>query len=213
MTRKLFWEDPYCSQIDTTITSIDGNNVTVDKTILYPFSGGQERDHGTIADREVLEVHKRGKELVYALGNTEGLSVGDTVVMKIDWERRYALMRLHFAAELVLETVYRTFPSIEKIGAHIARDKARVDFLWAESLSPHLPLIQENVNRLTQEDHEIVSAFSDVENEQRYWEVPGFARVACGGTHLKRTREVGAIKLKRDNIGKGKERIDIYLNI
>ncbi len=62
------------------------------------------------------------------------------------------------------------------------------------------------------EDREIVSAYSDEEAEQRYWEVPGFARVACGGTHLKRTGEVGAITLKRDNIGRGKERIEIYLN-
>lgn len=43
-----------------------------------------------------------------------------------------------------------------------------------------------------------------------FWEVPGFARVSCGGTHLKRTGEVGNIMLKRKNIGKGKERIEVY---
>ena len=41
--------------------------------------------------------------------------------------------------------------------------------------------------------------------------IDGFARVACGGTHIKRTGEVGPIKLKRNNIGKGKERIEIFL--
>ena len=44
----------------------------------------------------------------------------------------------------------------------------------------------------------------------RYWEIEGFARVPCGGTHLKRTGEVGNIALKRKNIGKGKERIEVY---
>ncbi len=211
MTRKVFWEDPYLSQLETVITSIDNHQVTVDRTILYPFSGGQERDHGTLGDRTVVDARKVGREIIYTLDNVEGLSVGDVLVMKIDWERRYALMRLHFAAELVLETARRAFPSIEKIDAHISQDKARVDFLWKESLNPHLPGVQEKVNQLIAEGREIISAYSDEETEQRYWEVSGFARVACGGTHLKRTSEVGAITLKRDNIGRGKERIEIYL--
>ena len=42
-------------------------------------------------------------------------------------------------------------------------------------------------------------------------EVKGFSKVACGGTHLKRTGEVGEIQLKRKNIGKGKERVEISL--
>ncbi|HAE50502.1 MAG TPA: alanyl-tRNA editing protein, partial [Tistrella mobilis] len=46
---------------------------------------------------------------------------------------------------------------------------------------------------------------------RRYWEVEGVARVPCGGTHLRRTGEVGAITLKRVNVGKGKERIEMRL--
>ena len=60
-------------------------------------------------------------------------------------------------------------------------------------------------------DTAITSAFSDEAAEQRYWEVPGFARVPCGGTHLQRTGEVGEIQLKRKNPGRGKERIEIRL--
>ena len=55
-----------------------------------------------------------------------------------------------------------------------------------------------------------MSAFSDEAAELRYWEIPDLARVACGGTHLKRTGEIGKIELKRKNIGKGKERIEIF---
>ena len=60
-------------------------------------------------------------------------------------------------------------------------------------------------------DLAIVSAFSDPDGERRYWEVPGFARVPCGGTHLRRTGKIGCIDLKRKNVGSGKERIEIYL--
>jgi Ser-tRNA(Ala) deacylase AlaX len=76
------------------------------------------------------------------------LKPGDKVRIDIDWNRRYRLMRLHFAAELILELVYHELDMVEKIGAHI---------------SP-----------------------------------------------VKRTGEVGKIVLKRKNIGKGKERIEVY---
>ena len=60
-------------------------------------------------------------------------------------------------------------------------------------------------------DREIVSAYSDACAERRFWEIDGFARVPCGGTHLRRTGEIGALTLRRKNPGKGKERIEITL--
>ncbi|HOG04600.1 MAG TPA: alanyl-tRNA editing protein, partial [Accumulibacter sp.] len=39
-----------------------------------------------------------------------------------------------------------------------------------------------------------------------------FARVPCGGTHVRRTGEIGSIRLKRNNIGRGKERVEILLD-
>lgn len=43
------------------------------------------------------------------------------------------------------------------------------------------------------------------------WEIEGFSKVPCGGTHVKSTAEVGFVTLKRINIGGGKERIEIRL--
>ena len=118
-------------------------------------------------------------------------------------------MRLHFAAELVLELAYRKLEPITKIGAHIAEDKARIDFAWDENIAAHFPDLEREANAVVAADHAIVSAFSDEAAERRYWQIPGFARVPCGGTHLRRSGEVGTIALKRKNIGKGKERIEI----
>jgi Ser-tRNA(Ala) deacylase AlaX len=121
-------------------------------------------------------------------------------------------MRLHFAAEIVLELVYQHQPSAKKIGAHIAQDKSRIDFEWSENISTLFPMIEQKARDLIQSNHHIVSAYSDVDAEKRYWEIEGFARVPCGGTHLRRTGEVGEITLKRKNVGKGKERIEIYVS-
>lgn len=211
MTQKVFWQDPYLTHLDTHITSVSGDDVTVAETIFYAFAGGQESDAGTLGGYVVLQARKDDLEITYTLEPGHDLQPGDRVRMTIDWERRYRLMRLHFAAELVLELVYQMFGPIQKIGAHIAQDKARIDFAWGENISGAFPTILERAHTIIRADHPIISAFSDKALEERYWEITGFARVPCGGTHLRRTGEVGEIELKRKNVGKGKERIEIIV--
>jgi Ser-tRNA(Ala) deacylase AlaX len=212
MTKKIFWEDPYLTQLETHIATVKDNDITVEQTIFYALSGGQESDYGTIGNNRVLQARKEGKEIVYTLENSHGLKPGDQVRMNIDWQRRYKLMRLHFAAEIVLELAYQNLDSIEKIGAHIAQDKARIDFKWDENISTVLPVIKKEALGIIEANQEIISAFSDEEKEERYWEIKGFSRVPCGGTHLRKTAEIGEIELKRKNVGKNKERIEIYVS-
>lgn len=143
MTKKVFWVDPYLTQLETSVRGVDGNKITVNETIFYAFSGGQESDHGSIGGYPVLEAKKEGKEIIYTLPENHDLKIGQKTNMMIDWARRYALMRLHFAAELVLELVSRRFPGINKIGAHIGQEKARIDFQIEEPISTPSPVIAE----------------------------------------------------------------------
>ncbi|HVI87039.1 MAG TPA: alanyl-tRNA editing protein [Dongiaceae bacterium] len=210
-TIKRFWTEPYLANLETTIASVEGDVVTLAETIFYAFSGGQESDKGTIGGHEVVEARKVDDTILYRLPPDHGLRPGDSVTVIIDWERRYRLMRLHFAAEIVLELAYRSLGGVEKTGAHIAQDKARIDFAWPESVAPLLAGMAGAANEIVTWDMPITSAFSDPAAGRRYWEIPGFARVPCGGTHLRRSGEVGRIALKRRNIGKGKERIEVLL--
>ena len=211
MTEKVFWSDPYLSELKTRVRTINGNQVTLYETIFYAFSGGQESDYGTINNIPVLEAKKNGHDIIYTLEADHGLHENDEVFIQIDWQRRYRLMRLHFAAEVILETVYKLHPGITKIGAHIAQDKARIDFAWPQNISTIFPQLQQQVEQLVTEGKRIISDFSDTATQKRYWEVENFARVPCGGTHLKTTVEIGQIALKRKNIGGNKERIEIRL--
>ena len=211
MTERLFWNDPYLTCVETTITGVAGDVVTLASTVFFAFSGGQESDEGTIGGHEVLEATSDGAEIRYRLPEGHGLATGDTVGVRIDKKRREKLMRLHFAAELVLELVCRARPGIEKVGAHIAPGKARIDFRTSDNISElFLPILTE-VSRLVDADLPITSAFEDEATLRRYWEVEGFARVSCGGTHPRRTGEVGSIVLARKNPGKGVERVEIRL--
>ena len=159
----------------------------------------------------ILDARKTGNDIIYRLPAGHDLQQRQPVDIVIDWQRRYRLMRLHFAAEIVLELMYRALPGVEKIGAHIAADKARVDFAWPENITSLLLHVQERVDAIIAADRPIISDFSDRAAGCRFWEIPDFARVPCGGTHLRRSGEIGAVTLKRCNLGKAKERIEVLL--
>jgi Ser-tRNA(Ala) deacylase AlaX len=211
MTKKVFWDDPYATSHPTCVSSVNGCEIELESTIFFAFSGGQESDHGSIAGIQVLSARKEGLRIIYTLPPSHGLQVGQSVQVEIEWERRHRLMRLHFAAELVLEIFYKELNGVGKVGAHIGPDKARIDFAWPESISPLLAAFSEMANQIISSNSRIATDFDDILNERRYWEIQGFSRVPCGGTHVRSTGEIGQIRLKRNNIGKGKERVEIFL--
>lgn len=209
--KKIFWENPYLTRLEAKVSSIYNNIITLDQTIAFAFSGGQQSDSGTIGGFQIIEAKKEGKEIFYTIEQNHSLLLNQNVMITIDWEKRYRLMKLHFAAEIILELVYQNYNLPEKIGANITFDKARVDFFWDGRISEIFPELLNKSNSIINSNLEIISAFDDEENEKRYWYIEGFAKVPCGGTHLKKTGEIGSISLKRNNLGSGKERIEIYL--
>lgn len=210
---KIFWHDPYKTELLTTITSVNNDVVTLNKTIAYAFSGGQQSDDGTINGYPILKAQKEGKQIFYTVQCDHDLCVNEAVLLKIDWEKRYKIMKLHFAAEIILELVNQNFGSPEKFGANITSEKARIDFIWENNISEMFPILESKASDLIKADLPIESAFSDEAEEIRYWKIEGFGQVPCGGTHIKSTGELRAIRLKRDRQGKSKERIEIYLDV
>jgi Ser-tRNA(Ala) deacylase AlaX len=208
---KLFWDDPYLTEIEAAVTSAAGDVVTLDRTVAYAFSGGQQSDSGTIGGYEILDARCDGLEIRYAIPEGHTLKTGDRVTVTVDRDKRQRIMRLHFAAELVLELIYQNYGRPEKIGANITADKARVDFYWNGSIAETFPFLENRIREIVEANLDIVSEFTDEPQQRRRWRIDGFAEVACGGTHPKKTGEVGQVKLKRNNIGGGKERIEIYL--
>lgn len=212
MVKKCFWDNPYRDRLLTRVRRVDGDRVFLDETIFYPFSGAQESDAGSIAEYPVLRAIIEGNDIAYQLPEKHRLRAGSAALVVIDWHRRYRLMRLHLAAELVLELAGRALTGVEKIGAHISAEKARLDFLWPESVKPLLPRLSAQVEALVARNQPVISAFADPLTQRRYWEIEGFAQIPCGGTHLRSCGEIGKVTLKRINIGRGKERIDIFVD-
>lgn len=209
--QKIFWENPYQQTLETRVAEVQGNKILFDATIAYSFAGGQESDKAWVNGIEILDSERVENLIYYTLPDNHGLSVGDIVTMTIDWPRRHRLMRLHFAAELILEIVTRNY-GLEKVGAHIAEAKSRIDFKSDVNISQYFDQILTEYNAIIANNRAIHKDFSDVATQRRFWKIDGFAQVPCGGTHVNTTGEVGYVKLKRDRPGKGIERIEIRLS-
>lgn len=208
--RKVFWDNPYQQRLTTTVAEVSHNRVLFQETIAFSFSGGQESDKAYINGMPILKSEILGNLIYYDLDEGHGLQPGDTVEMTIDWPRRYRLMRLHFAAELILELVTQKI-AVQKIGAHIAETKSRIDFVYDQNIAGIFDDILAKYNEIIQKDLTIKTGFTDIEHQRRYWEIEGLSKVSCGGTHVKSTAEVGFVILKRKNVGSSKERIEISL--
>ncbi|HLC06966.1 MAG TPA: alanyl-tRNA editing protein [Candidatus Babeliales bacterium] len=208
--RKVFWDNPYQHTLQTHVVSVDGNKVLFAETIAYSFAGGQESDKAFVNDIPILDSKIEGNLIYYTLPDNHGLHIDDKVTTTIDWPRRLQLMRLHFAAELILEIVTQKY-HLEKVGAHIAEHKARIDFKSDTNISTLFPAILAEYNAIITSNRTIEKGYSDIAHQRRFWKIDGFAQVPCGGTHVNSTAEVGFVTLKRDRPGKSIERIEIKL--
>lgn len=206
--KKIFWENPYQTILETYVTAINGNEVLFAETIAYSFAGGQESDKAFINDTPILNSRIAHNLIYYTLPDNHNLHVGDKITMTIDWPRRLRLMRLHFAAEIILEIVTQNY-HLEKVGAHIAEHKARIDFKSNSNISVYFPEILQQYNAIIDANLTIEKGYSDFEKHRRYWKIEGFAQVPCGGTHVNLTSEVGYVTLKREKPGKLIERIEM----
>jgi alanyl-tRNA synthetase len=210
MPEKLFRTDPSLSSCESIITSSKDGEITLDKTIFFAFSGGQQSDSGTIGGFRVLNARAEGPEIYYKLEEGSTLKEGNRVKVQIDMEKRRKIMRLHSAAHLVYGVFSKQYGSKKLIGSNVTEGKARIDFEHGESISGLLSPVEEESNRLIGENHP-ARTYPDGKNPDKWWWECLDLRYPCGGTHVKSLGEIGKIKLKRKNIGSGKERIEITL--
>lgn len=229
MTIFRFWDEPYLKELDTTVLSVEGNGVVLKDTVAYAEAGGQESDRTKINGIEVLEARLDTEKrfITYILPESHGLQPGAPAHVEIDWQRRFRLMRLHFSCELILILMNRYFGKkkqgeellpeeidhvgIEKVGAHMSEDKARVDFILSENVEQYFPMLLAEFKSIIDADFPIETGYMNREKRQRYWRIDGLATVPCGGTHVKSTSEVGYVNLRRKRANKGVERIYITL--
>jgi misacylated tRNA(Ala) deacylase len=151
-TELLYLEDSYLREISATVEEILKNSVVLDQTIFYPEGGGQPTDTGRLDCRagtsRVVAVEKQGNRLLHFLeGPMPG--AGDEVYLRLDWDRRYAHMRMHTAQHVVSRVVFDQFGA-RTAGNQIRAEASHIDFSPAKFQAADLVTIEEAANRLIQ---------------------------------------------------------------
>jgi misacylated tRNA(Ala) deacylase len=233
-TELLFREDAYLKTASARVVAVHERGIELDRTVFYPLGGGQQGDTGVWVrengQRITIADTRKGEAIdsvvhVPAPGMPE-LEPGETLALEIDWQRRYALMRLHSALHVMSCVVVAPVT-----GGNIAPDKARLDFdidmslLDAQKIERETnALIARGVETetvwITDEELEAHPELVKTMSVQpprgagrvRLLKIPGIDLQPCGGTHVKNIAEIGAIRvLKIRSEGKRNKRVEIAL--
>jgi len=226
MTKKLYWEQPYAQEFKASVLHIEGQEAELDQTLFYPTGGGVACDTGTINRAKVIGTSKDGDMILHTLESAPTFAVGDLIDGRIDWERRYRLMRMHTAGHL-LSAIFYSKANCRITGNQIDVDKSRMDFnldVFDRSL---IEGFVAEANRLVSNDAAVKTYFLNREEalkqpdlvklaeasppseaQLRIVEIEGIDRQADGGQHVSRLKEIRQIRLlKLENKGKNNRRL------
>ncbi len=216
------------------VPAADGtSSVVLDRTPFYAESGGQVGDTGTLSapgfEADVLDttfalpgLHRHVARV------TEGtLTVGDTVTATIDVERRAAIRRNHTATHLLHWALREVLGShVKQQGSHVAPDRLRFDFSHFEAITPEqIRAIEDLVNRDVLGNHPVhhfettkaaaadlgaIAFFGEKYGDLvRVLEAGPHSVELCGGTHVRRTGDIGPTKITSESsIGSNLRRIE-----
>jgi misacylated tRNA(Ala) deacylase len=231
MTQLLFRDDAYLRSCSARVAQISERGILLDRTIFYPQGGGQPGDSGALilADgRRVAIADTRkgdGPEDVLHIPAPGGAlpAVGDAVTAEIDWERRHRLMRIHTCLHLLCAAV----PNAAVTGGQIADGKGRLDFdVPGDALDK--AAITARLNAFIAADHAVAPRWiSDAElaarpelvrtmsvkpptgqGSVRLLDIADVDLQPCGGTHVRRTGEIGPVEVvKIENKGRQNRRV------
>ena len=231
-TQLLFADDAYLKSCSATVAAVTEQGLILDQTVFYPLGGGQPGDSGqleTADGRKAMIIDTRkgdGGAVVHITDSAHDLQVGDAVTAVLDWERRYLHMRMHTGLHLLGSLI-----PFGVTGGNISAAKSRLDFDTASKIDKEQ--VQLALNELIAHDHElrtrwITDAELDAQPELvrtlsvqpprgagrvRLLEIVDVDLQPCGGTHVRRSGEVGAMRIgKVENKGRHNRRINVHLD-
>ncbi|MDP2940850.1 MAG: alanine--tRNA ligase, partial [Candidatus Omnitrophota bacterium] len=214
------------------ISSGEEAAIILDKTPFYGESGGQVGDTGQLIKGKnkfaVLDTKRSGKVMMHLGQVKDGIfKQSDLVSAKIDRERRLSIMRNHTATHLLQAALRKVLgPHVRQQGSLVAPERLRFDFTHFKDITPdELERIEEVVNKSILADYALAAkemslaqakksgalAFfgEKYADKVRVVAVSGLSKELCGGTHLKKTGEIGLFKITQEGtVASGTRRIE-----
>ena len=204
--------DPYLTQMETQILRVgeDGGRpfAVLADTILYPEGGGQPPDHGFLGTAAVTDVQKRDGEVRHYLA---GPAQPGPAALRLDWERRFDHMQQHTGQHLLTAVAHERF-GWATTAFHLGEDVADIELDAASLTQADLQRLEEAVAaeiraarpvsavRVKPEDLPALNVRSrglpeGFQGDVRLVTIAGVDTNTCGGTHVRSTAELEALKL------------------
>ncbi len=231
----LFREDPYLKSCEATVVASGPEGLRLDRTVFYPMGGGQPGDCGSLILEDdshlaVVDAVKGAdhEDVVHVLAEGSAAPApGTKVTAEIDWQRRHKHMRMHTCLHLLCAVV-----TGDVTGGQIGAEKGRRDFNLPDTQLDKAQITAE-LNRLVAEDHPVeprwISAAELAAQPElvrtmsvqppmgggrvRLLDIAGVDLQPCGGTHVRRTGEIGRVRVgKIENKGRQNRRINILFD-
>ena len=234
MTTPVFRDDAYLTDCPATVTGLTDKGIILDRTVFYAQGGGQPGDVGQLVRQDGMVVPivntiygEDRKSIVHVPADgAPTLAEGDTVTAVLDWHKRYARMRIHTALHLL--SVVLPFPVT---GGAIADGEGRLDF-DIQDAGLDKEKIGQDLNGLIGRDAPVTESWiTDEELDAnpglvktmsvkpprgsgrvRLVAIEGIDLQPCGGTHVRRTGEIGSVVVTNiEKKGKQNRRVRIAL--
>jgi len=228
-TRLMYYEEDAPMRVKARVLRVfQGNYVVLNRTVFYPRGGGQEPDKGTIGEARVVDIEKYGDVVIHKV---EGKAPrpGTQVMCSVDTRRRRRITQIHTATHILNGSSRQILgPWVWQHSAFKEEDYGRIDITHFSHITPEeTQRIEDLANEIVRRDLQVKNTFMPRgEAEQKYGfrlyqggvvptkllrvvDIGGWDIEACGGTHTKKTGEVGLIKItKVERIQDGVERLN-----
>lgn len=238
MTEMLYQRNSYQQEFEAIVTDIDEDNhaVILNQTAFYPGGGGQPPDTGVLNSGEnswqVKRARKAGPKLLHIIEGDQPLpAIDSSIIGKIDWDRRYQLMRTHTAMHILCGVIFRDYGA-SVTGGSMEPLSGRMDFEFETMRKELVEQIEVAINKEVENSRPVnidilpreeafkipdlirtkINLLPEGIQQVRVVEIEGLDLQADGGTHVKNTSEVGQIEVV-DYKSKGKINKRIYVKL
>ena len=226
-TVRLYDQDAYATKFEAEVLACEEvekkekkvYQVWLDQTLFFPEEGGQSPDMGTIDGIKVLDVQIKDEVITHTLAAP--LAVGTMVKGVVDWKHRFYNMQQHSGEHIFSGIVHNRF-GYDNVGFHLSDSIVTMDFngvITAEDIEE----IETEVNQAiienipvevsypTKEELKVLEYRSkiEIEGQVRIVTIPGYDVCACCAPHVRRTGEIGMLKVMNVQSYKGGVRISI----
>jgi alanyl-tRNA synthetase len=213
-TLRLDYDDAYTTRFTARVLGPGSHRgrpaLELESTYFYPESGGQEADRGVLGAAPVLDVQVDDAGRVWHVLAPDAPSFSSEVQAELDWTRRFDHMQQH-TGQHILSAAFEHVLSAATLSSHLGEERSSIELALADADWRTVERIEEAANRVVWEDRPIERHWVDEEGVKRFAlrkppqvsgririvEIPDWDVSACGGTHTRRTGEVGTIKVVR----------------